>query len=138
MGVALQAAGAREASFADDRILSTRVRLVPLQGLVVESDTGTLDHLRKIFASVPVSVRFESNVADTLTALKDFAADLVLIEADPQGMDGPGLLRQMRSRQTSPQPERDCRSNGGYGGRGAVAPDVRDRNRELRAQAGHD
>ena len=74
--------------------------------LVVEDDPETLARLRTLFASVKVAgLELVADGSEALPVLRRFPADLVLIEANPKGMDGLDLLRAIRNREASPNPD---------------------------------
>ncbi len=74
--------------------------------LVVEDDTETLGRLRALFGTVPLEgLELVSDGSEALPLLRRFPADLVLIEASPKGMDGLDLLRALRNREISPNPD---------------------------------
>ncbi len=74
--------------------------------LVVEDDDAVRESLEGLLAEIPVAeFRFVSGGLGALKVLSKFSADIVLTEGNLAGMDSLDLLRALRNKETSPNPD---------------------------------
>jgi diguanylate cyclase (GGDEF)-like protein len=65
--------------------------------LLVDDDPGAIQLMGRILADVG-NLRFATNGEDALRLARDFPPDLVLLDAEMQGMSGYGVLEALKSR----------------------------------------
>ena len=73
--------------------------------LVVEDDEAIRQALRTLLEGAgPAGVRVAADGPEALTTLEKFPADIALIEGNLEGMDSLDLLRAIRNKKSSPNP----------------------------------
>src|SRR5215469_15043101 len=102
-----------------DRNIELLMRL--LKVLIVDDEHYTRKVIRTLLMSIGVKNIYEAvDGASGLESVRTIAPDIVLLDWDMPGIDGPGFVRTVRSPATFPQPNLPIIMLTGHGERSRV------------------